>query len=161
MRVVVAVLLGWSVVLLAAPGVTAADLATRCAAAGNDDTIRPYDASLRAQLQKSYERLFPKAPVDDRMIAAQAHIRCMDGRLYACFAGANLPCRKMNTARANTGAAAFCRSNPDAPVVPAFATGHDSIYEYRCRSGKAEITGRTLFDLDSRGFAKRLWTPLD
>ncbi|HEX2940859.1 MAG TPA: hypothetical protein VHO91_07410 [Rhodopila sp.] len=159
---VLTVLLGCLMALsLASPGAVAGNLAAQCAAAGNDDTVRPYDPSLRDALRTSFQRQFPQAPTDARTIAAQTHIRCMDGRLYVCFTGANLPCGKMNTAPTNKGADAFCRSNPNAPVVPAFAAGHDSIHEYRCRSGKAEVTGRTLFDLDARGFAKRLWTPLD
>ena len=84
----------------------------------------------------------------------------MNGRLLACFTGANLPCAKMNTSRDNAGAEAFCRSSPDANVVPAFATGHDAAYRYRCTSGQAKIVGNT-FALDQRGFAAKLWAPME
>jgi hypothetical protein len=70
----------------------------------------------------------------------------------ACFTGANLPCVKMNIARDNEGPDAFCRSNPNAPGGPAFASGHDSIYAYRCRGRRAEVES-TIFPLDARGFA--------
>jgi hypothetical protein len=137
-------------------------LAARCARVHDDDTVEGYVPALHEGFVKAFERLFPSAsqPPDEREIQAGAHIRCMDGHLLACFTGANLPCSKMNAARDNRGADAFCRANPDAPAVPAFATGHDTIYQYRCVSGRADVTG-TLLDLDRRGFAARLWTPLD
>ncbi len=99
-------------------------------------------------------------PPNEQDFQAGAHIRCMAGQLWACFTGANLPCEKMNTARDNKGAEGFCQTNPDAPAVPAFATGHGSIYSYRCAAGRAEITG-TTFPLDARGFAATLWAPID
>jgi hypothetical protein len=136
--------------------------AEHCAQVRNDDTVRPYDASLRAGLLRAYARLFPQArmPPDDRMFRAGAHIRCMDGRLLACFTGANLPCEKMNTQRDNKGADAFCRMNPETAFVPAFATGHDSAYAYRCVAGHAVVSGET-FPLDPRDFAASLWAPIE
>jgi hypothetical protein len=136
--------------------------AEHCAQVRNDDTIRPYDAALRTGLLDAYAHLFPQArmPPDERQFEAGAHIRCMDGRLLACFTGANLPCSKMDTQRHNKGADAYCRSNPDAPFVPAFATGHDAAYTYRCLGGRASIAGET-FKLDPRGFAASLWTPIE
>jgi hypothetical protein len=136
--------------------------ATLCAQARDDDTVRRYEPSLRAGLLRAYAHLFPQArmPPNEQEFQAGAHVRCMDGRLWACFTGANLPCEKMNTARDNKGAEAFCQTNPDAPVVPAFAAGHDTIYSYRCVAARAEITGST-FPLDARGFAATLWAPVD
>jgi hypothetical protein len=129
---------------------------------GDDDTLHGYEPSLHAGLVIAFEKLFPSAPAppDQMAIETGAHIRCMDGRLLACFTGANLPCGKMDSARDNPGAAAFCRDNPYAGGVPAYATGHDTVYNYRCVSGHAEING-TLFTPDRRGFAAELWTPLN
>ncbi len=139
----------------------AAGPAEQCARVGNDDTIRPYDPALRAGLIDAYARLFPRArmPPDERQFETGTHIRCMDGRLLACFTGANLPCARMNTQQDNHGAVAYCRTNPDAPFVPAFATGHDTAYAYRCVGGRASISGET-FKLDPRGFAASLWAPV-
>jgi hypothetical protein len=136
--------------------------AAGCAQTRDDDTVRPYDPSIHAGLLRAYVHLFPQArmPPNEQDFQAGAHIRCMDGRLWACFTGANLPCDKLNMARDNRGAEAFCQTNLDAPVVPAFATGHDTIYSYRCVAGRAEITG-TTFALDARGFAATLWTPVE
>nr|WP_294545344.1 hypothetical protein [uncultured Rhodopila sp.] len=153
-----------AVMLLAAGAARAADdgLAAQCARLRDDDTVRGYEPSLHAGLVNAFERLFPStpAPPDERAVETGAQIRCMDGRLLACFAGANLPCGKMNRSRDNPGAAAFCRGNPSAGAVPAYAAGHDTIYSYRCVSGRPEIGG-TLFSLDPRGFAAELWTPLN
>jgi hypothetical protein len=137
-------------------------LAARCAVVRDDDTIHGYEPPLHAGLVGAFEKLFPGAsiPPDERTLEAGAHIRCMDGRLFACFTGANLPCGKMNTVRDNHGAEMFCRENPDSDAVPAYATGHETIYTYRCVSGRPRIDG-TLFTLDRRGFAAELWTPLN
>jgi hypothetical protein len=136
--------------------------AEQCARVRNDDTIHPYDPVLKAGLLGAYAHLFPQAriPPDDRTFGAGTHIRCMDGRLLACFTGANLPCSKMNIVRENKGADAFCRSNPDSSVVPALATGHDTIYAYRCVARRAEVEA-TIFPLDARGFAAALRAPVE
>jgi hypothetical protein len=143
-------------------GAATTGTAARCVQVRNDDTVRPYEPSLRAGLMKAYARLFPGAqsPPPEDVLRDGSNIRCMNGRLYACFVGANLPCGKMNSARNNPGADEFCRTNANADVVPAFATGHDTIYSYRCQSGRPLITGRT-FALDPRGFATQFWTPLE
>ncbi|MBV9589724.1 MAG: hypothetical protein JO310_09000, partial [Hyphomicrobiales bacterium] len=68
-------------------------------------------------------------------------------------------CGRLNTSRQNEGAENFCRTDPEADFVPLVATGHDSIYAYRCHDGKAEIL-RVSYELDERGFAKSLWMVL-
>ena len=152
----------WAILAPAKVQAANPDTAARCAQVRNDDTVRPYDASLRAELIRAYARLFPGAltPPPEAQLKHGANIRCMNGRLLACFTGANLPCGKMNTIRDNQGADEYCRANADADVVPAFATGHDTIYSYRCTGGRPVIVGPTVA-LDARGFAARLWAPLD
>lgn len=137
------------------------DLAAACARLGNDDRIRDYDPVLRDRTALAFKRLFPEAkgtPADGSL-ETQAQYRCMNGKVMVCFVGANLPCAKMNAKRKNAGADGFCRDNPAAESVPAFATGHDTIYAYRCRSGRAEVTA-TIRQLDRRGFARALWVEL-
>jgi hypothetical protein len=157
-----ALLAVWAILAPAKVQAANPDTAARCAQVRNDDTVRPYDPSLRAGLIRAYAGLFPDAspPPPEAQLKLGAHIRCMNGRLFACFTGANLPCGKMNTARDNQGADDYCRANADADVVPAFATGHDTIYSYRCASGRPVIVGPPL-TLDARGFAARLWAPLN
>jgi hypothetical protein len=137
------------------------DLVAACARLGNDDTVRGYQPSLKAGAVKAFKMMFPgaKNSPDEAMLRSEAKFRCMDGKVYACFVGANLPCGKMNTSRRNPGAEEFCRTDPDADFVPMAATGHDTIFSYRCRGGKPEVA-HTSYDLDQRGFAKSLWVPL-
>ena len=160
--VLTALLAAWAILAPAKVQAENADMAARCAQVRNDDTVRPYDPSQRAGLIRAYARLFPGAPTPppEAQLKNGAHIRCMNGQLFACFTGANLPCGKMNKARDNHGADEYCRANADADVVPAFATGHDTIYSYRCAGERSVIVEPTL-TLDARGFAASLWAPLD
>ncbi|ESW62713.1 hypothetical protein X772_36805 [Mesorhizobium sp. LSJC280B00] len=149
---------------LAALGVTkaeAADMHQLCRQVHNDDTIQDYSPALHDETVQAFKALASDAQIapDDSELRAQAQYRCMDGKVMVCFVGANLPCTKMNAARDNPGADEFCRQNPNAKDVPAVATGHDTVYSYRCRNGQAEIAD-DLWELDERGFAKKLWAEL-
>lgn len=137
------------------------DLPALCTRLGDDDAIRDYSPSLRAETVKAYKALFPKSRSvpDDDQLATGAKFRCMNGKAYVCFIGANLNCLKVNTSRDNPGANEFCRSNPNADFVPLYAAGHNKLYSYRCRNGRAEITGE-VWELDARGFANKRWTEL-
>jgi hypothetical protein len=63
--------------------------------------------------------------------------RCMDGQVYACTVGANLPCQeRADVSRKPTqGMTNFCQENPHAEVVPAFVTGRATVYEWQCTNG--------------------------
>jgi len=152
-----------ALVLASVPRADAAsdDLVATCASLRNDDTLRDYQPSLRTGTVKAFRAMFPgaKTPPDDAMLQAQAKFRCMNGKTYVCFVGANLPCGKLNTSPQNEGAEVFCRTNPEADFVPMVATGHDSIYAYRCHDGKPEVL-HVSYETDERGFAKSLWMVL-
>lgn len=138
----------------------AKDLRQYCRQVHNDDTIRGYDPSLHDGAMRAFRRLYPHArggPSDSDLTFSS--FRCMDGKVMACFLGANEPCDKMNTNRTNPGADAFCQDMPNVDFVPLAAIGHDTIYRYRCHNGKPIVTGK-VFVLDKRGFAKELWTAL-
>lgn len=100
--------------------------------------------------------LSPSAP--DSVVAAGSRWRCMNGAVYACFIGANLPCgEKADLARTpNAGVTAFCRANPSAEVVPMSAAGRATVFEWRCRDGMPEI-GRQFAEADARGFIAGIW----
>jgi hypothetical protein len=57
--------------------------------------------------------------------------RCMDGQVYACTVGANLPCQeRADVSRQPTpGMTDFCKNNPHAEGIPAVATGRATVYE--------------------------------
>ncbi|MBN9045386.1 MAG: hypothetical protein J0H18_06925 [Rhizobiales bacterium] len=137
------------------------DLHRYCRKVGNDDTVRNYSHTLYKETAAAFRKLFPgaKRPQNDSDFVMQAQYRCMGGKVMVCFIGANLPCGKMNASRDNPGANEFCRENPDSDFVPLAATGHDTIYSYRCRNGKAEVN-EVAWQLDRRGFAKKLWVKL-
>jgi hypothetical protein len=56
--------------------------------------------------------------------------RCMDGKVYGCFVGANLPCQsKADSNRTpTTSETVFCRANPTADAIPAAVTGRETVY---------------------------------
>jgi hypothetical protein len=143
----------------AAKAAPAEDLHKFCRQVKNDDTIRPYSHELYSGTAKAFKRLFldAKNAPQEQELETQANYRCMNGKVLVCFVGANLPCAKMNAALDNPGADEFCKTNPNDDVVPAFATGHDAVYSYKCQNGKAKVNG-SAWALDKRGFAKKLWT---
>jgi hypothetical protein len=129
-----------------------------CSRAGNDDTVRPFEPALRSGFLKAYKLLFPDKP--DEAELKTGYFRCKGGHLLACFAGANLPCGKLDTSKNNQGAIAFCRQNPKADTVPMSATGHDTIYFFACSNGRAKIKKQN-WKVDRRGFGIDLWKAMD
>jgi hypothetical protein len=55
--------------------------------------------------------------------------------------------------------AQWCRDNSNAEFIPAVATGHDTIYVWRCHSGTPRVVRQTLH-VDPRGFVAEYWQPL-
>ncbi len=53
----------------------------------------------------------------------------------------------------------WCRENPDAEVVPAQATGDDTIHRRRRHAGTPRIVRQTLH-VDARAFAAEFWKVL-
>ncbi|MFZ1099341.1 MAG: hypothetical protein WAN26_08045 [Steroidobacteraceae bacterium] len=83
--------------------------------------------------------------------------RCMDGAVYVCAIGANLRCDvKADRAERNSGADNYCRKNPNATFVPAYAIGHNTIYEWSCSAGNA-VRGKRTIKLDHRGYRADIW----
>jgi hypothetical protein len=84
--------------------------------------------------------------------------RCMEGKVYGCFVGANLPCQaKADTSRTPTEAEKeFCQQNPDSEFIPAVVTGRETVYEWRCNKGEPEV-GRALTQPDAAGFLANIW----
>lgn len=88
--------------------------------------------------------------------------RCMDGDVWACFVGANLPCSE----RADTSTAPrpemeeFCSANPNADAIPAVVTGRATVYEWRCVDGTPQVV-RQVFTPDAQGFLSDFWYELE
>ena len=84
--------------------------------------------------------------------------RCMDGMVYACTVGANLPCQEQaDTSRKPTQEMTdFCRNNRQADVIPMVVTGRTTVYEWKCAHGVPEIV-RQFTRPDARGFLSNIW----
>lgn len=126
-----------------------------CVHQGTDDTLRPVPETLAAAVNQVFGTSMPAS-----MVAATTVYRCYGGHVQLCTSGANLPCGQANTSRTpNTGEIGWCRDNPDASFIPAFATGHDTVFSWRCQNGTPQIE-RQVLNVDPRGFIAQFWKPL-
>jgi hypothetical protein len=128
--------------------------AQTCSRLDTDDALHPIPASLVPEVNALFHARMPAAVAVDTTV-----FRCAEGHVLVCTTGANLPCGKANTSRTSAGAVEWCRDNADAAFVPAAATGHDTIYQWRCRNGAPEIV-RQVNDVDARGFVAPYWKRL-
>ena len=118
-----------------------------CTRISTDDTLRPYrKAWCRRSMRRSARRCRRAWPWTRPCSAVPT------GHVLVCTAGANLPCGRANTSRTpGPGVVAWCRDHPNAAFIPAVATGHDTIFAWRCQGGVPQI-GRQISDVDPRGF---------
>ena len=87
--------------------------------------------------------------------------RCMNGQVWVCHFGANLPCQeKADSAQTPTSEMEeFCAANPAAEVIPAAVTGRATVYEWKCSEGKPEVV-RQVFQVDPQGYLADFWYEL-
>lgn len=135
-----------------------------CQAVGNADTPGPEFTGPKmtkalAQAIKTATGASADAPLD--LFMQGSTWRCMNGKVYACFVGANLPC----DSKANTDATPtpeeqdFCTANPNSDSIPAAVTGHDTVFAWTCKDGKPEA-GQPIVEVDSRGYITSIWYAL-
>ena len=84
--------------------------------------------------------------------------RCVDGAVLACSYGANIPCdEKANVSRTPApGSKRYCAEHAGTNVVPAYAAGRATIYEWRCAGGEAVVV-RQVLDVDPTGYPTAFW----
>ncbi len=84
--------------------------------------------------------------------------RCMDGQVYACNVGANLPCdAKANTDKTPTAEMNdFCAANQNMDYIPMAVTGHETVYNWRCNGASAEVVDQ-FAQVDPRGYVADIW----
>jgi hypothetical protein len=84
--------------------------------------------------------------------------RCDAGKVRACDWGANLPCdtKADLSPTPPPGAVRYCAGQPNAIVVPAYATGRATVFEWRCEGTKA-VAGPQIQQPDDRGFIASIW----
>jgi hypothetical protein len=129
--------------------------AAACAQAGTDDTLRPIPESLVPAVNAAFGT---RMPTD---VALRSTVfRCVNSHVLVCTTGANLPCGPANTSRTpGAGEVNWCRDHPDAAFIPMVATGHDTIYAWRCHGTAPQIV-RQVQDVDTRGFIAPYWREL-
>jgi hypothetical protein len=142
-----------------------------CAQVTNDDAIRNLPRSLVSDALKaersetsesgSHDGITPsqmsKEDIDSYL--ASTVFRCMNGLVFICNYGANIPCGgRPDTRRRMPEVDRYCRQNPNDEIVPMAVTGHSTIYGWACERGKPRITYEG--QLDQRGFYVPIWTPL-
>ena len=147
-RRAIAAALAFGALACAAPA-SAASGAALCAAGAGPRAPAPVPKGLEAAVARTFG-----LPVD--LVRRGAFVRCDGGRLLACAIGANLNCGKANTRRSLPGASEYCRANPGADFIPMFATGHDTIYAWRC-VGKRAVAGKALVAVDAHGYDAGNW----
>jgi hypothetical protein len=87
--------------------------------------------------------------------------RCMDGQVWVCHFGANLPCQeKADTSQEPTQEMGdFCAANPKADTIPAAVTGRATVYEWKCAGGQPQVV-RQVFQSDPQGYLADFWYEL-
>ncbi len=159
---VLAALLGAACAPAAAPSApdSFTDPFAYCQAVGTiDQPDERYTGPEQPQAVEQALRAVLNAPADAPITGLAW--RCVNGALKACTVGANLPCTSpANTSTTPTEAEiAFCKENPGADGIPAYITGHDTIYAWRCENDTA-TAGEPFFTVDEQGFIEDIWYTL-
>jgi len=148
----------------AAAATTFSDPFAYCAAVGTidaPDTRYTGEAVPEGVAQSLQAALKTDMPVD--VLSNGTSWRCMDGQVYGCFVGANLPCTdKANIDKTPAQALIdFCQdaANTNAEAIPAAVTGHNTVYSWRCTDGQPEAVDQ-VFQVDAQGFIADIWYPL-
>ncbi|HEX3983587.1 MAG TPA: hypothetical protein VHX12_07830 [Acidisoma sp.] len=137
------------VLLTAMPVLT--DAGTLCRPGETDLALRTLPPSLVASARTAFGYRDMAAAEVIRMTA----FRCAAGRPFMCSWGANLPCGKANTAKNLPAVSTWCAANPDSDFVPAYVTGHDSLYQWHCVGGAAVAISPAA--LDAQGYFQSYW----
>ena len=133
----------------------AAEQGTYCRGPGTGRTVLPPPSSLVGEVAAAFGVHMPPAE-----LAAQTVLRCHNGVVLACMTGANLNCGKADVSRTSAGGDNWCREHPNARSIPMFATGHATVYAWRCEGTRA-VPDRQAQAVDAQGYVAGNWRPLD
>jgi len=143
--------LAFGALSLASPA-TPASLSALCASGQGPRTPIPVPSALEAEVARAFG-------VSVDAVGHGGFVRCAGNKLVACLVGANLNCGKANVRSRLAGASAYCRANPGSDMIPMAATGHDTIYAWRC-AGKRAVAGKALVAVDPGGYDAANWKEL-
>ncbi len=92
----------------------------------------------------------PHTPLS--VLESGSYWRCMDGSVYTCVVGANLPCEaKANTDQTPTQEEMdYCQQNSASDFIVAAVTGRETVYEWFCVDGAPRMV-KQLFQPDAQG----------
>ncbi len=131
-----------------------------CAASGNIDIpSAPYSGpAMPPAVIEGLRTALKAEAVPESVLANGSFWRCMGGKVYACFTGANIPCMaKADTSKTpDVAMLRFCTENPESEIIPASVTGRFTVYEWRCRHGLPEAV-RQVATPDANGFISDFW----
>jgi hypothetical protein len=132
-----------------------------CAAVGTIDApdARYVGPAVPEAVARGLQKAFGIAPPEPLFAFERGTTwRCMDGAVYACNVGANLPCDAKPAADPAPGDAlrTYCAENRDAEFIPMYVTGHDTVYDWSCTDGSPQ-RGRQTAALDARGYVASIW----
>ncbi len=132
------------------------DPAPYCAAVGTIDRpdARYTGPAMPDWVAEALKRASGAAPGAPLEIFKRGIWRCAAGTVLACTYGANIPCDGKADTRTTPGPGAreYCRDNPGAEIVPAYATGHSTIYAWHC-VGNRPAVGRQVLERRRRGLS--------
>lgn len=151
-RAAAASLLG--LLIWAGPSRAAEPEAIACHGPGAGHIVLPTPSSLVGAVAAAFGVRMPPAEV-----AAQSVIRCENGVVLACMTGANLNCGKADIRTASQGGDAWCREHPNASFVPMAATGHATVYTWRC-DGMRAVPERQAQAVGTGGYVAGNWRRL-
>lgn len=130
--------------------VLAADSAL-CRPAETDPAPKPLPQSLITAARTSFG--YSQMPAD--MVRRLTVFRCAAGQPKICSLGANLPCGKAVRASSLPAVSSWCLAHPHSAVVPAYVTGHDSLFQWHCDGTKAVASEPAA--TDAQGYFASYW----
>ncbi len=134
-----------------------------CASVGTEDqpAIETEDGKLPPEIiQGMVDQNVISADAPDAILQG-AFWRCMDGNVYVCVVGANLPCTEQAdmsdtpTPEMNN----FCSDNANSDFIPASVTGRATVYSWKC-DGTDAVVDQQVFTPDEQGYLSDFWTEL-
>jgi hypothetical protein len=126
-----------------------------CQRVGTDDN----PGRVPASLVPAFKRAFGSMVDSTLSVEGYLNYRCYQGTVMGCVVGANLNCGKANISTSSQGGDEFCRANPNAQNIPMAATGHDTVYSWRC-AGTQAVPVKRFSPVDDRGFEIMNWKVL-
>ena len=86
----------------------------------------------------------------------------MDGSVYDCNVGANIPCgEKADTSKEpNEGMVNYCKDNANSDFIPMYASGRATVYEWKCDGTEPAIL-KQMQEVDQAGYIKGIWYKID